>query len=81
MPQTSRTTTLTRFGLLATAGLMLAAFYGASPPAAAKELADEKPVREHKPSKALTPDTRALVKSNTDFALHLLWPPRRQPRP
>src|SRR6516162_3736854 len=71
MPPTSRTTTLTRLGLLATAGLMLTAFYGDSPPVAAKELAEEKPVREHKPLKALTPDTHALVKSNTDFALHL----------
>jgi serine protease inhibitor len=50
---------------------MLTAFYGDSPPVAAKELAEEKPVREHKPLKALTPDTHALVKSNTDFALHL----------
>jgi serine protease inhibitor len=69
MPPTNRTTT--RFGLLATAGLMLTAFYGDSPPAAAKEVPEEKPVREHKTLKALTPDTRALVESNTDFALHL----------
>jgi len=71
MPSTNRTTTLTRFGLLATAGLMLTAFYGDSSPAPAKELPEEKPVREHKPLKALTQDTHALVKSNTDFALHL----------